>query len=93
MPPAAPRPTHALAGVVPGAVTLALLLLALRIAGLGWLPAYGLAAAAGVGVTAVWGRRAAGADADTGLAVTLTLAYSMLVGVLDAFVLAVLGVG
>lgn len=85
------RSPHALAGVVPGALTTAALLLLLRGGGLAWFAAYAIAAVTGVAVTALWGRRVAGPAAATGLAITLTLAYSMLVGVLDAFVLAVAG--
>lgn len=86
-----PRPAP-LSGVAPGVATVAVLLAVLRIANLSWLVAYAVAAAAGAALTLAWCRHRAGARANPGLAVTLTLAYSMLAGVLDAFVLAIAGV-
>jgi hypothetical protein len=80
-----------LAGIAPGVATIAVLLLVLRVAGLPWLGAYAAAALTGAAVTVAWCRRHGGAHANPGLAVTLTLSYSMLAGVLDAFLLAVAG--
>lgn len=80
-----------LAGVVPGVAAVAVVLLALRLAGVPPLLAFALADLVGVGVALGVGRGRAGAA--NGLAVTLVLSYSLLVGVLVTFVLAVLDVG
>ncbi len=81
----------ALAGVVPGLLTVSAVFLAVRAGGLTALPAFALADAAGLAVAVVVSRRAAGAQAAVGLTVTLVLAFSLLVGVLAEFVLAVAG--
>jgi hypothetical protein len=79
----------AIAGVVPGVLAIAALLFLLQLAGLPGLAAYAIAAPVGVGVTVLLCRRDGGPEPDVGMAVVLTLAYSLLAGVLVAFALAV----
>lgn len=67
-------------------------LLGLRIAGLQPLAAYAAALSAGTAVSVVLCRRRGGPDPAIGMAIVLTVAYSMLIGVLAVFMLAVLGV-
>lgn len=89
------RPSSAagsLAGVTPGVLVLAAVLLALRVAGLPALAAFAIAAPVGVLVTVARCRAHGGPEPAVGLAVVLTLSYSMLAGVLVVFVLAVAGV-
>lgn len=82
----------ALAGVTQGVLVLAAMLLLLQLAGLPALGAYAIAAPIGVMVTVVLCRSRGGPQPAVGLAVVLTLSYSLLAGVLVAFVLAVAGV-
>ena len=81
----------AIAGVVPGVLGLAAVLFVLQLAGLSGLAAYALAAPVGVAITVVLCRRDGGPEPAVGMAVVLTLAYSLLAGVLVAFALAVVG--
>jgi hypothetical protein len=82
----------ALAGVVPGIAAVAALFLALRVLGLAPVAAFALADAAGVALGVLVTRRAAAAQAAVGLTVVLVLSFSLLLGVLAEFLLAVAGV-
>ena len=84
----APATRGAITGVVPGVLVLAAILFAAQLAGLSGVAAYAVAAPVGVGLTVFLCRRDGGPRPDVTMAVVLTLAYSLLAGVLVAFALA-----
>ncbi|WP_354699342.1 hypothetical protein DSM112329_05056 [Paraconexibacter sp. AEG42_29] len=88
----ADAPRSSLTGVVEGSAVVAAVLIALRISGLAPLASYLVALAAGTAVTVVLCRQRGGPQPAVGMAIVLTVAYSMLVGVLAVFALAVVGV-